>query len=101
MVSAALALWMTFLLGRQAIFGQDPPTRERSTTAVEWPAFAIAQASDLPDSPLPMIRISKCCWSGIAVPLQVESSVGGPRRESPRRGKLNGSQRTIPAHRSV
>ena len=29
-----LAEWMMFLLGRQAMFGQDPPTSFRSTTAV-------------------------------------------------------------------
>ena len=29
-----LAEWMMFLLGRQAMFGHDPPTSCRSTTAV-------------------------------------------------------------------
>jgi hypothetical protein len=31
-----LAEWMMFLLGRQAMFGHDPPISFRSTTAVRW-----------------------------------------------------------------
>jgi hypothetical protein len=35
---------MTFLLGRQAIFGQEPPTYRRSTTATFFPSEARLQA---------------------------------------------------------
>src|SRR5712692_622522 len=52
------AEWMMFLLGRQAMFGHDPPISLRSTTAVRWPAAAIVQARYLPGSPLPMTRMS-------------------------------------------
>src|SRR5713101_5195979 len=58
---------MMFLLGRQAMFGHDPPISPRSTTAVRWPAFAIVQARYLPASPLPMIKMSNSSLSGIAV----------------------------------
>lgn len=55
---ATLAVWMMFLLGRQAMFGQDPPMSFRSTTAVLLPSLAIAQARDLPPAPLPSTRTS-------------------------------------------
>src|SRR5262245_15153952 len=51
---------MTFLLGRQATFGQEPPTIDRSTTTVFWPWLARVQARILPATPLPMIRFSTC-----------------------------------------
>src|SRR5215471_5572763 len=57
-----------FLLGKQAMFGQDPPISLRSTTATRWPALAIAQARFLPASPLPMISKSTCCLSDIVSP---------------------------------
>jgi len=53
----AFALRITFLLGKQAMFGQEPPMYFRST-AVRWPACAIVQVIHLPASPLPMTRIS-------------------------------------------
>ena len=53
----ALALWMTFLLGRQATFGQEPPTIDRSTTTLFWPWLARVQARILPATPLPMISL--------------------------------------------
>ena len=53
-----LADWMMFLLGRQAIFGHDPPISLRSTTAVRCPSLAMVQARYLPDSPLPITRMS-------------------------------------------
>ena len=53
-----LAEWMMFLLGRQAMFGHDPPISFRSTTAVRWPSPAMVQARYLPASPLPMTRMS-------------------------------------------
>src|SRR5262245_39857077 len=49
---------MTFLLGRQAIFGQEPPMYFRSTTAVRLPSLAIVQAINLPAVPLPSTRTS-------------------------------------------
>jgi hypothetical protein len=49
---------LMFLLGRQAMFGHDPPISLRSTTAVRWPAAAIVQARYLPGSPLPITRMS-------------------------------------------
>jgi hypothetical protein len=36
-----LALWMTFLLGRQAMLGHEPPISPRSITAVRRPARQI------------------------------------------------------------
>src|SRR5215469_832088 len=59
---------MTFLLGKQAMFGQDPPISLRSTTAVRRPAVAIVQARFLPASPLPIMRNSNCCLSAMAIP---------------------------------
>jgi hypothetical protein len=47
---------MTFLLGRQATFGQEPPTIALSTTTDFCPWLARAQAMILPATPLPMIR---------------------------------------------
>ena len=37
---AILALWITFLLGRQAMFGQEPPMYFRSTTTARIPCLA-------------------------------------------------------------
>ena len=53
---ASLALQISFLLGRQAILGQEPPIHFRSTTAVRRPDRAICQATFLPSSSLPRIR---------------------------------------------
>src|SRR5258706_11193838 len=55
---ATLALWMTFLLGRQAMLGHEPPTYFRSMTAVFIPFLASVQAMYLPASPLPSTRRS-------------------------------------------
>lgn len=38
------AEWMTFLLGGQAMFGQDAPMYFRSTTAARWPSPAVIEA---------------------------------------------------------
>src|SRR5260370_15761052 len=51
---------MTFLLGRQATFGHEPPTIARSTTTVFCPWLANVQPRSLPATPLPMIRFSTC-----------------------------------------
>jgi hypothetical protein len=60
-----VALRITFLLGKHAIFGHDPPIYFRSTTAVRWPACAIVHVRCFPASPLPITRISKRSISGI------------------------------------
>src|SRR5215470_9660509 len=49
---------MTFLLGRHAMFGQDPPIYFRSMTAVRLPSLAIVQAINLPAVPLPRTTTS-------------------------------------------
>ena len=54
---------ISFLLGRQAIFGQEPPIHRRSTTAVRRPDFPMCQAVSLPPPPLPRIRTSTCSGS--------------------------------------
>src|SRR3977135_330771 len=58
--SATFALQISFLLGRQLVFGQEPPINLRSTTAVRGPDLAMCQARYLPPSPLPRTSISKC-----------------------------------------
>src|SRR3979490_2770842 len=58
--SATLALQISFLLGRQLVFGQEPPINLRSTTAERCPDLAMCQARYLPPSPLPRTSISKC-----------------------------------------
>src|ERR1700692_2603706 len=42
--SATFALQISFLLGRQLVFGQEPPINLRSTTAVRCPDLAMCQA---------------------------------------------------------
>ena len=42
---ATFALWMMFLLGRQAMFGHDPPMYLRSMTATRFPSPAKVQAA--------------------------------------------------------
>src|SRR5215831_15870791 len=49
---------MMFLLGRHAMFGQDPPIYLRSMTAVRLPSLAIVQAINLPAVPLPSTTTS-------------------------------------------
>ena len=55
---ATLALKISFLLGMQAMLGQEPPIHLRSTTAVRRPAAAKCQAMSLPPVPLPRTRAS-------------------------------------------
>src|SRR5689334_603832 len=55
---ATFALWIMFLLGRQATFGQEPPTILRSTNAVRCPSLDHVHPRYLPASPLPMTRTS-------------------------------------------
>src|SRR5215510_6070152 len=47
-----------FLLGRQAMLGQEPPIYFRSITAAFIPCLASVQARNLPASPLPRTRRS-------------------------------------------
>src|SRR5215510_13441117 len=49
---------MTFLLGRQAIFGQEPPIYFRSMTAVFIPVLARVHERSLPAAPLPRMTRS-------------------------------------------
>src|ERR1051325_3184413 len=49
---------MMFLLGREAMFGQEPPTYFRSMTAVFIPFLARVQEMSLPAAPLPSTRRS-------------------------------------------
>src|SRR5436305_15245134 len=46
--SATFALQISLLLGRQLMFGQEPPIHFRSTTAVRCPDLAKCQARYLP-----------------------------------------------------
>src|SRR5262249_33479754 len=64
---ATLALQISFLLGRQAMLGQEPPIQRRSTTAVRRPDCAICQANSLPLLPLARIRVSNCSGRDIIV----------------------------------
>jgi hypothetical protein len=75
---------MTFLLERQAMFGQEPPINARSTTTARSPVFAIVQARYFPDSPLPSTRMSQRCvsiivgisfFSGLSDPVEVFQAV--------------------------
>src|SRR5262245_15860099 len=63
--SATLALQISFLLGRQLTFGQEPPIHRRSTTAVRHPDPAKCQARCLPPLPLPRTRTSYCSGRGM------------------------------------
>src|SRR6516165_8926702 len=56
--SATFALQTSFLLGRQLMFGQEPPIHFRSTTAVRLPELARCQARSLPPAPLPRTSAS-------------------------------------------
>src|ERR1700692_2492152 len=79
--SATFALQISFLLGRQLVFGQEPPINLRSTTAVRCPDLAMCQARYLPPSPLPRTSISKCSGRDIFN----SSSFGSERLLLPRR----------------
>src|SRR6516165_11933970 len=51
-----------FLLGRQAMFGHDPPTYLRSITATRFPSLANVQAATV--DPVPPPRITRSYSSG-------------------------------------
>ena len=61
--SATLALRITFLLGRQAMFGHEPPIKARSITTTGRPCCAKSQARYLPASPPPRTTFSMCTVS--------------------------------------
>src|SRR5271163_2879716 len=70
---------MTFLLGRHAMLGQDPPIYFRSTTAVRLPSLAIVQATTLPAVPPPKTMTSYFSAAFMSSPLGDSS---GPRRRT-------------------
>src|SRR6266851_895946 len=78
--SATFALQISFLLGRQLVFGQEPPINLRSTRAVRCPDLAMCQARNLPPSPLPRTSISK----GSGCDILHSSSFLVPPRKRPR-----------------
>src|SRR5580700_11162045 len=55
---ATFALWMMFLLGRHAMFGQEPPIYLRSTTATRLPSPANVHAAMVELVPPPRITRS-------------------------------------------
>src|SRR5712672_814514 len=55
---ATFALWMMFLLGKHAMFGQEPPIYLRSTTATLLPSPAKVQAVLVEPGPPPRITRS-------------------------------------------
>src|ERR1043166_7803639 len=54
---------MMFLLGRQAMFGHDPPTYWRSITATRWPCLAKVHAAMVDPVPPPRITRSNASES--------------------------------------
>src|SRR5437763_1367128 len=76
--SATFALQISFLLGRQLMFGQDPPINFRSTTAVRRPDLAMFQARYLPPSPLPRMRTSYCLGWDMLVSFATSSGLPWP-----------------------
>src|SRR6266480_3217117 len=96
---------MTFLLGRQAMFGQEPPTYLRSMTATFFPWEARVQARYLPASPLPSTTTSyssamdsNTFWYGR------DGAAGRPGEEKAPRGRAckkpaGGPRRGIPPRR--
>src|SRR5262249_41641019 len=75
--SATLALQISFLLGRQLMFGHDPPIQRRSTTATRRPERARCQASFLPPSPLPSTTSSYGCGSDMCISLNGDRPAPG------------------------
>src|SRR5437899_9224232 len=61
---ATFALWMTFLLGRHAMFGHEPPIYLRSTTMAFLPSAANVHAAMV--EPVPPPRITTSNSSGCA-----------------------------------
>src|SRR5208283_272740 len=81
--SATFALQISFLLGRQFVFGQEPPMSLRSTTATRCPALAMCQARYLPPSPLPRTSKSKRSGSAIVAPFLYRDRGREPDKAEP------------------
>src|SRR5258708_9361392 len=64
---ATRALQSSFLDGRQATAGHEPPTQRRSTTATFLPEWPRCHASSFPPWPLPRITTSKSSVWNIAI----------------------------------
>ena len=58
---------MMFLLGKQAMFGHEPPMYLRSTTATRCPCVANVQAATVPPVPPPKITRSYSLSSALAL----------------------------------
>src|SRR5580658_4154803 len=71
---ATLALWRMFLLGRQAMFGHDPPMYLRSITATRCPSLANVHAATVDPVPPPRITRSYSSRAGARL-VWVEESV--------------------------
>src|SRR5215472_3741857 len=85
-----------FLLGRHAMFGQDPPIYFRSMTAVRLPSLAIVQPINLPAVPLPSTTTSYCSavfirfisYDGLSTPNFMYSSGPTNGRQDPAASEL-------------
>lgn len=71
--SATFALRITFLLGRHAMFGHEPPIRARSITTTGRPCRASSHAMYLPASPPPRTAFSMCEVSFTLLPAPAEA----------------------------
>jgi len=56
------ALHSTFLLGKQATAGHDPPTNRRSTTATAWPERARVPCQQLASLAAAKDQSAKAVW---------------------------------------
>src|SRR5262245_66016966 len=90
---------MTFLLGRHAMFGHEPPTYLRSITATRCPLLAKVQAATVPPVPLP--RITKSYSSilsfgpeGVFCVVLMPCSFG----KSPAQSRLASASKKVPDH---
>ncbi|AXC16223.1 hypothetical protein ACPOL_7023 (plasmid) [Acidisarcina polymorpha] len=77
---ATLAECTMFLLGRQAMLGQEPPTYRLSMSATLFPSAPKDQLRYFPASPLPRTRASNtstvwCVLSGIVTPWSQFASI--------------------------
>src|SRR6201987_5782837 len=85
--STTFALWITFLLGRHAILGQEPPIYLRSTTATRLPSPANVHAATVEPVPPPRItrsNSSTCVFMRIFLSeQQVPSSLSSTSRDRP------------------
>ena len=66
---------MTFLLGRHAILGREPPIHFRSITTAFFPFLAKVQATYLPGSPLPSTTRSYSSSFEVGVFMKVSLAV--------------------------